>query len=286
MTAQRGQFVKFHPGPYRVTRRKFDPAGFCIYCGATSGKLTNEHIIPAGIFGRLEFPEASCLKCNAATSSRESHFQNQTIPDFKTAIRAPTRSGTPLRGKIRFLVDDGGLIRTETVPASSFPYLLALPHLAEYPEMLIGEKWAKTPMLYVTSPNHSAAENIRRKYGRFGSEIRIDVVSFFLMLAKMAHSYAIATKRNELNDADLLLPEMIKNGTSRPPTHVVGGDSIIDPPSGQMHEIGAYITSTTRNSFDKYLSVRIRLFAPLGTPTYTVLVAKLKPRPEDGPPPQ
>jgi hypothetical protein len=49
-----------------LNNRKYHPIGHCIYCGGTSG-LSREHILPFGLSGTAELPEASCERCRKIT---------------------------------------------------------------------------------------------------------------------------------------------------------------------------------------------------------------------------
>lgn len=53
-----------------VTHR-FKSIGACIYCGATQGRLTEEHIVPKGLGGTLVLPDSSCDPCAKLTSQFE-----------------------------------------------------------------------------------------------------------------------------------------------------------------------------------------------------------------------
>lgn len=91
-----------------VTHR-FKPVGACIYCGATQGRLTEEHIVPKGLGGTLVLPDSSCDPCAKLTSQfemkvlrgfldrgrqslgikgRKSHRRPATEPIKQTFIRA------------------------------------------------------------------------------------------------------------------------------------------------------------------------------------------------------
>src|SRR5260370_30199329 len=50
-----------------VTTKESSYVGRCIYCGATKGKLTEEHVSPFGLNGCVTLLEASCLDCNKVT---------------------------------------------------------------------------------------------------------------------------------------------------------------------------------------------------------------------------
>lgn len=50
--------------------RTYDAVGYCIYCGSTD-QLSDEHVIPLGLGGRLVLPRSSCSRCSSKTSKLE-----------------------------------------------------------------------------------------------------------------------------------------------------------------------------------------------------------------------
>src|SRR5262245_49288389 len=72
-----------------IETRKTIEIGKCIYCGTTEGKLTDEHITPFGLSGRLELMDASCRPC--ADITRE--IENIVLGSMKAA-RAELKTRT------------------------------------------------------------------------------------------------------------------------------------------------------------------------------------------------
>lgn len=52
-------------------RNVCDPVQCCIYCGARGIRLSDEHIIPAGLNGTWTIPKASCPSCSKITGEIE-----------------------------------------------------------------------------------------------------------------------------------------------------------------------------------------------------------------------
>ena len=97
---------------------------------------------------------------------------------------------------------------------------------------------------------------------------------FSRMLAKMAHSYAVA--KEGLGSFTPLLQELILHG-SRTPSYLVGGTHDLPPKENAVHRIGTGIaTSSSQSGIREYLVVNIRLFCFLGTPQYEVVVGEWK----------
>ena len=255
-------------------RKIYPDANRCIYCLATETKLTTEHVIPHGIGGRIEFPKASCLSCNRITSARETQFQNEAMSDLKTVLRFPPRKRQVRRGNIRIDVSrEDATWERVSVAATQAPSYLLLPIYPE-PELIQGSAWESRPVFVGTIFNPKAGLALANKHGKFrGKQIRFDPNSFALMLAKIAHSYAVAEADQRFIDGMTFpLPEMILNSVSRFPTEYVGSETGPTPPAAtdSLHEIGVFYGERHGRGL---LIVKIRLFAGWPrTPTYLVVV--------------
>jgi hypothetical protein len=69
----------------------YKPVGRCIYCGASGGKLTREHIIPFGLGGSWVLPDASCKVCAAITAKVEQFCLRPMLGRFRIQMKLPTR---------------------------------------------------------------------------------------------------------------------------------------------------------------------------------------------------
>lgn len=69
-----------------VGRKKYDPLGYCMYCGSTD-ELSSEHIVPYGLGGNIELPDSSCKECAKITSLVE-----------RRVLRGPMRAVRVLLG--------------------------------------------------------------------------------------------------------------------------------------------------------------------------------------------
>jgi hypothetical protein len=56
-----------------VTEKESTYIGYCIYCGETRETLTEEHVSPFALNGCITLLDASCLKCNKATTKVEEY---------------------------------------------------------------------------------------------------------------------------------------------------------------------------------------------------------------------
>lgn len=91
------------------------------------------------------------------------------------------------------------------------------------------------------------------------------------MLAKIAHSFAMANGVANIPGLSFLLPELIRNGVTRAPQHLVGGVHDLEDNTDYLHEISLERFVRPGRQF---ITARIRLFAGWQTPTYYVAVAE------------
>jgi hypothetical protein len=219
-------------------------------------------------------PDASCSTCARATSRYESKVKNQMLDPLRTHLRFPQRKGrTRRRGRLRItLGTPTSPIRDISIPASDYPAVLILP-LLPAPELLLGP-WREGPKFIVLYPKEQL-QKLARKYGAGGGAIhRWDAVTFFLMLAKIARSFAVAeVAETELATYELFLPDLIRNGAVRPPTHVVGGAMKPLPRVEVLHQLSLW-TGFRQLTQTQYLVANVRLFSPFGSPAYQVVVGR------------
>lgn len=254
-----------------VNTRRYDPLRRCAYCGDDRPPLSDEHIIPFGIGGRLVLPNASCEACREITSGYETEFQNSTIGDLRTALRFPSRKGKGARRKSRVSLTTAEGTQIVRVAAPSAPIFLVLP-LFEMPVLLTDSEWTKEAKSLVTIINPGATPALLREHGPFApTEISLNRRTFCLMLAKIAHSFSIAHGVADIPNAKLLLPDFIRSGEV-PAPYLVGGRYEVEDATDYLHEIafGKYIASGRQ-----FMAARIRLFAPWRSPTYFVAVAEI-----------
>ncbi|WP_354077823.1 hypothetical protein [Constrictibacter sp. MBR-5] len=103
----------------------------------------------------------------------------------------------------------------------------------------------------------------------------IDTVKFCQLLAKIAHSFAVA-EIGLGNFQPLLADFAVRSFPLREQYtdcyHLVGGDPKSYAPSEALHTLG---WGVWQNGLEAYLIVCIRLFASLGAPSYVLVAGKL-----------
>jgi hypothetical protein len=265
----------------RMNRNERYPSvGRCIYCGATSPgtPLTEEHIIPKAIGGRLIFDAASCADCQKETHAFEGHALGLYLPIRRQLGFPESLSGRKLRErreKEKFLLDVDG--RRVKVASAEFPALvvtIAFPP----PAILTGGDPQDMPL---AGPIHAIdlapqfGERLNAIRQKFRAEkvsivgvdksARMDEGDLGRMLAKIAHGYALAEASEPFTP---LLTHIVLGKKPYYLPYYVGCQITTQDPPQDLHEV-----SLVTDGFgdDKYIVVRVRLFATFNTPAYLVV---------------
>lgn len=264
-------------------KKIFPPVNRCIYCGAhgENVKLDDEHIIPFGLGGKLILPKASCPNCGKITGATiERQCLRNMLGQLRIRENYPTRKKRERPETLPMSVETEGRIKFVKAPVGQRPHatiMFAFPR----PGILAGltpEQAANVPLpgLWFYGQQDEAArlwtiENYPDAK-RHGAVASFHPVLFQQMLAKIAHSFAVA----ELGYGKFnpLLAKAIIGEESWQPGYLVGGDPAQDPPSEYINEIG--LRNRTSVKGHPYIVVRIRLFSNLGAPTYYVVVSSLR----------
>jgi hypothetical protein len=75
-----------------ITSDEFAYIGRCIYCDTDEGTLTDEHVSPFALNGRLILSNASCRDCSKVTSAVEWHVLRQMWGAARTEMGYRTRN--------------------------------------------------------------------------------------------------------------------------------------------------------------------------------------------------
>lgn len=255
--------------------KTYRSVGRCIYCGSDEPPLSDEHIIPFGIGGRLLLPNASCETCRNATSKTETKFQNLMIGPFRSSMRFPKRNGKgkPRRGRLELTLGTPEKpLGKKLIPASEWPHILPLP-LLPAPSLLFGP-WRQSPKISLVC-HTDKLDPLRAKYGPARSpEYRWDIPTFAAVLAKIAHSFAFAEAGgDELSTFDLFLPRIIIDGARAIPTDFVGGTMKPLANVNTLHQLALW-TGLSEKAQKQYLAVGVRLFSYMPSPAYQVIVGE------------
>lgn len=260
---------------------RYDAANECIYCFDTNQtepleyKLTEEHIIPASLGAPLVLPNASCPVHQKVTSAIETAVVHRIFDPTRKHFEIRNRNGRVLR-KGNFWcssVGDGKQVKVR-LPIANHPTVLVLLQLmppgilTARPKSIhgIGGVWA-------ANLNAESGDLGARKLDEFVAG-EIDTLRFTQMLAKIAHSFAMAKVSAE--DFDPLLPDFIFSADENDSRQydLIGGEESVVPPLPYLHELGLGIVHAADDR--DYLVARIRLFAFLGSPVYYAVVGPVR----------
>lgn len=247
------------------------PVGECIYCLATEG-LTDEHVIPFSLGGKLVLPKSSCTQCNKITHKFEGAVARRVLGQFRAAYLVQTRRPDERPNFVKIRTKSGEL---NWVPIEEVPDILFVPKSYE-PEIILGMK----------SPNPWGGQGTwaiggeRTDYSKFqethdwdGSVfVNTHPWQFGRMLAKIAHSYAVA--RLGIENFKPLLTDIIK-GKVQNLAVLIGTETKHQDAGAHMHDLFLYSLRMKEASDSLYVAADVRLFADHNLPKYRVVVGIL-----------
>lgn len=261
--------------------RRYAAVGECIYCGARE-HLTDEHIIPYAAGGRWVLPRASCKACAALTGSFEGDVARTIIGPLRMLYNMPTRrkkerpQHLPLKVKYPSSTD----WEVAYIDRSICPFLVGLP-LYPLPDALTGvattdDRSAATRSIWIRGAAFRRNKDAHLQWlcKTLGAvavmpTATVHAEPFCLMLAKIAHAFAVA----ELGRAGFqpYLREMIRTRNLSSRAQYIGGGRGDEAASVTLHELAF---DETVSSNPNVLAVRVRLLGVLEAPTYFVAVGE------------
>jgi hypothetical protein len=232
-----------------------------------------EHIVPEGIGGNLELPEASCQKCEDTTGRLvEGDALGRTLKALRVHLKlkkpgsGPHPAVLPLTAQI-----DGRDITIPDVPVDDYPIAFMLPIYWPPEFSAVATNFGKAMRGALVANIKIDMKALWRKYQitGFGSA-HWDNAMLCRMLAKIAHSLAVA----ELGEAAFqpLLLKLICDGDPR-------GMSLIGcspewekvPHSSALHTVGL---GYQRHEGKTFVVASVRLFASYESPVYRIVVGE------------
>jgi hypothetical protein len=242
---------------------RYDPAGGCIYCPNPADSM--EHIIPRSLGGMLWSPDASCPDCRGITHAFEGQCADKMFAPLRRQYPFPRSKHKGPRRPLRASVDG-----IEKIFADE-----------DFPGIITGFQFDPPGILGLGPPaketfTGGVAVKILPEFGARlnrlrASEIRFDssgltTIMFGRMLAKIAHSYAVAEEGRDAFKP--LLLDIIKDPSTKFIGHLVGRGFGPISAGDDLHEI------LIDPFFKQYVVVQIRLFADRDLPTYWVVAGE------------
>jgi hypothetical protein len=180
----------------------------CVYCGRNNVPLGREHIIPLGLDGGLILLKSSCSNCSDVTKKFEEYCLRKMFGLFRAQIKLQSNRH---KKKVRFHVLGPTGYKKEIDPQDA-PSVLLFPLLSA-PSILNTDYAHKLPLIV---KGHKRIDIAKGRLVHSGSLIlnyHYDLIMFARMLAKIAHSFAVA-ELGEENLSPLLLDIILDRGCS------------------------------------------------------------------------
>ncbi|MCH7499413.1 MAG: hypothetical protein IH886_05305 [Nitrospinae bacterium] len=265
----------------RHTSKKYSPAGKCIYC-LSKENLSDEHIIPYAAGGRWVLPDASCNNCSTLTGQFEQVCMRKLLGPMRMHFDFPSRQKSKrpkaLPLKVKFNPDEDWI--KFHVKQEEYPFLILFPFFT-MPDALSGyttsgRRDASAKKFWIRGSGFEKGINeqmqkLAEKYGfcEIFPTGEMFVSEFCLMLAKIAHSYAVAELG--VQGFEPVLTKIIRDNDMSDRATYIGGLNYEEPHSPLLHEL-SFETHTCNKP--NLVGVRIRLFAHFDTPTYYVVAGR------------
>lgn len=249
----------------------FTPIGECIYCGTNKG-LSDEHIIPFALGGKLVLPEASCEKCAAITSRIERMalrgfmYQARVVGNFPSRRKKdrPSALSTKLISHNDNVVEHSIAVEE----ASAFLFLPKFPRAAILNNQLpangitiIGQE-----ILHFGKDVKELVESRDAKGIEFSSTIQ--PTEFAKLLAKIAYGYLVAEMGLFPREETPLL-RLIRGESDDAGSWIGSHQYMLEVESKKpQHALGVVLFDGA-NNIQNYI-VRIKLFSNTGATGYEV----------------
>lgn len=253
----------------------------CIYCGSQvystkpgirTTPLGAEHIVPGGLGGTLELPEASCQKCEDTTGRLvEGDVLGRTLKALRVHLRLKKKGSGPHPKSLPIDAMIDGKNQKMELPIEDYPIVFGMLHF-EPPSFVPSHvDLGRVVIGYTMAVLKHDQKALYKKYKITGfSTASWDSQMFTRMLAKIGHSLAVANLGKGAFKP--LLLDLICEGQVRA-MNLVGGSPIDTPlrDSKALHELDL---GYQRMNGVTYVVARIRLFASHGGPRYHVVVGE------------
>jgi HNH endonuclease len=231
--------------------------GCCIFCGPTDLELTDEHIIPRAIGGKLIIDDATCKACQKIINEEFEHevldkmlYGNRALLGIKSRktnkpkdfikVRLAPSEPAPKRSSNDYMFKD-----TEDWKVSDHP--IVLNHVKFEPPGMILTPPRPDPSTIVHFRLHVNSEEDHRKFVEMGEQNKAPMIlanfsKYARMLAKIAFCAAVA--KLGINSFRSFITEFIIKEDDR--IFYFVGSKFKDPlRTDALHEIKLYIRNDT-----------------------------------------
>ncbi len=250
---------------------KFPSAGFCIYCSGVDG-LTDEHIIPLSLGGRLILPDASCAKCSDVTKRFEQVVARDMYWRLRMTLGIASRrkKSRPTHWPSEFQ-DESGAVTEAQIEVGKLPEFYVVPRLLRPGictdrALISGNSDMKIEI--IGDPKKLAAFINGQGAGKMQIQHVFAWGAFSRLIAKVGHAFAAATLGNR--GVEFVLPKIVLGETDHA-AHWIGEAS----PDNQLpdgYDLGLY---EWIKDDETYLCVGMTFFGSGRFPVYEAVVGKI-----------
>lgn len=259
----------------KLDGKVYAPIGRCIYCGATED-LEKEHILPFGLSGTAILPKSSCRKCASITGAVEQELLRGSfwpVRIFRDLKSRSKHKDAPSTFPVTFVRN--GREEVHHLKVDELPIFLHFPILVP-PGYLSPGSPATGVTLSGLATVRFGTHPVQAVSSRGATAFQVSEnhkpVAFAKMVAKIGYAFAYAEgAMNHLEGEPFVLPAIL--GDIDEIGRWVG--TLIAPPqshAGTLHRIEVH-HDRERN----LLCAEVQLFSDSETPSYGVILGKLKP---------
>lgn len=243
------------------------PLGRCLYCLAGGVPLTEEHLIPRALGGRLTLPDAVCDPCRRITGRLEQATLDREFAVPKTLLALKRRRA---RGKgpsrlppVRL---DGDLGEAATLTADTFPRGFALP--AFEPAGLLGDvdRLAIPPHIDFVACVLNLGTPIRRSVA--ATTPLVDPWAYAHSIAKWAYSLAVAERGLDCCDTQAMRDLMLGRRNDL--------FAFVGTPAPRVAPAREWLHDASMRESGPWLTVTLALFASAGMTPYEVVIGRMR----------
>ncbi|WDI30352.1 HNH endonuclease [Hyphococcus flavus] len=250
-----------------LTPPTFRNIGKCIYCGSED-TLSDEHILPEGLGGCHVLRNASCEKCRKHTATIESFVLGQMFNPIRARMGLLKNKRAKKRIAHAKTVDAYGQVRTLRIDPLKSPVAGVFPIYA--PPLLFNSKHVGYGESYAIISSESLWDEWKETTGNT-IQVGMNRKRFALMLAKIGHALTVGELGTD--SFDPFLPPIILEKQSDIYRFVGCYYQWLSPATDDYHK---YDVQIRHHDGEDLVSVKLRLFANVKSPTYLIVTGRLR----------
>lgn len=250
----------------------FHPVGECIYCGGREG-LSDEHILPYGLGGRMVLPSASCRQCATITGRFEGAVLRGSMREARAVAGYPTRRPRERPTEIEFRALSGDSVVPAVRSREDAPAFFLLP-MFEPPRYMSGQSYGTGVNICGVETIHFGADprEVVDELGADGFQVHQTVPATELaqLIAKAGYAFYIASNGLFPREESPILP-MILEGRDDGANWVGSREYSLQVESQRpTHALAA--GEERRADGSVFGLARVKLFSECGATGYEVVV--------------